>query len=190
MSFTQILAITRRDKMTLEYEQTAQDYIDFNYYYNWTDPAKKWVRLRYRLACLFFFLILVLPRAFRRGGFSKADIGLILFGVLIALITTPLVKWSNRNRVNKIIRTGKNTDLTGPRKIEFEADKIRMTSAHCESVVKWETFEKLEETAVHLFLFVTVNQAIIIPKRIFESEVALAQVKEFIKGKLQLLTPR
>jgi hypothetical protein len=158
-----------------------QDYIDFNIYYGWDRPEKYWSRIITRIFPVPVFVLLI-SKPF--SHYSTPEFALIGFGLIASIFTTPYARWRNKLRSQKLLKSGKNDDLLGERTIEFAENVLKATSNLSYGEMKWSSFEYLRETKDHLFLFQTVNQAIIIPKRIFSSEEEVTGVKVFLNLKL------
>jgi hypothetical protein len=73
--------------------------------------------------------------------------------------------------------------MTGTRTINFTEEKIILNTETAYEELRWSAIEKIRETKDHLFIFVSVNQAILIPKRIFSTEDELNLVKQLILSK-------
>ena len=71
------------------------------------------------------------------------------------------------------------------REINCEEEKLIATTSNSHTEILWKAFEKIGETKEHFFLFIAVNQGIIIPKRIFETPTEIKTFKEFIADKIQ-----
>ncbi len=167
--------------MTLTYEQTEQDYIDFNFYYYWERPERLWSRILSRILPVPLFVALISTRI---ADYGLVEILLISLGFLFSIFATPYFKWRNKIRIKRVIKSGKNADIIGSRTIHFTEEGITESTKNSHGEIKWDAFEYLRETEKYLFLFVTVNQAIIFPKRIFVSIDEIEAVKSFIGKKV------
>jgi hypothetical protein len=72
----------------------------------------------------------------------------------------------------------------GPMIITFEEENVLLSYEFGESRFKWNLVESLKESPEYLFVFRTVNDAVIIPKRIFTHEQDLQDLKSLIERKL------
>ena len=169
--------------MTIKFEQTAKDYIDFNFYYSWSRPEK----MKTRIFCAAYPIIGFI--AFKLIVYKSLDFypDIYYFSVLfgLAYFMTPVQKWYNKIRINNLIKSGKNTDLTGFRTITFDSTKVIIQSQHSNSEINWSAFEKLGETKNHFFLFVTVNQAVLIPKRILNNNQEIDELRNLINLRMK-----
>lgn len=167
--------------MTLTFEQTEQDYIDFNFYYLWERPERRWTRILSRILPVPLFMALISTPI---SDYGSVEILFILFIFFISMFFTPYMRWRNNIRIRRVIRSGKNTDMVGIRTVQFTNEGVIETTNHSTGEIKWTAFEYLRETQKHLFLFVTVNQAIILPKRIFSPLDEVEVIKKLIYEKI------
>lgn len=66
-----------------------------------------------------------------------------------------------------MLNEGKNAYFLGPWSIELLEDGIVTTNSFSESKTKWDGIEKIIESEEHIFIYVGVASAFIIPKRAF-----------------------
>ena len=169
--------------MIISYELHQSDYVDYNYFY----VKKKAERSRISLVIIFLALCYLLLDIYLHGGETLLDFftaPILFLAGYILLVLFVWSKWNVRNKVNKLFRSGRNAGLIGPRTLTFTEENLLITTSLSESKLKWPAFEYLKESDEHLFLFLTVNQAYIIPKRIFLLDQELHDVKSFIERKL------
>ena len=170
--------------MRISFEQTIQDYADFCYYYY--KQQKSWRKgIHYiSLSITSICLLVLLYYSFLRGDGS--DLLPVLF--IVAYIIYALVirsKWGFLKRVERLWKSGKNPDMVGARTLVFEEEKLKVITPTSETNINWKNgFEYLRETPKHLLLFTAVNQAILIPKRIFLLDQELFEVRDFIESHL------
>jgi hypothetical protein len=69
--------------------------------------------------------------------------------------------------LHRQIRAGKAHLLLGPRRLEIQAEGLRVTHRHGEMKLSWAAVEKLELTPEHLALRIPVGQAVVVPRRAF-----------------------
>lgn len=75
--------------------------------------------------------------------------------------------------------------MTGERTLIFEEEQLKVITPNSETSIKWKSgFEYLRETPKQLLLYTAINQAILIPKRIFLLDQELFEVKSFIASRL------
>ena len=171
--------------MILEFEQTAKDYMEFSYYYSWTGPNQKETRIITSLVPLLVFIFVIFfKKGLRFEYYGKSELLLILLGILFFFCVPYFIKWNSNRIIKNLIEGGKNEDMIGPRSIAFEEDKLIAITKYSRLELLWPGFEKLGETKNYFFLFLSVNQAIVLPKRIFNSEEEIEYLRSFINRKL------
>lgn len=167
--------------MKYSFDQTEQDLAAFQIYYSVDRPEVRLRRIVWTILPVPIY-VLWIHKPFTQ--YDVLDIALVVFGLAISTFLTPYMRWRLRLRTRKLLRSGKNVDMIGQRTLEFTDNFLLATTTHSNGQMNWTSFEYLRETHDHLFLFQTVNQAIILPKRIFHSIEELSQVKAFLKLKV------
>jgi hypothetical protein len=181
-----VLVLNLSASMILKIEQTSEDYKAFNYYYNWTSPNKKESRIINSISPLLAFILLILLRnGYHIENYGVAEIVLLSIGVLLIFTMKYIAKWYSNLHANRIINSGKNADMIGHREIRFENERLVATTSSSHTEILWKAFEKVSETKEHFFLFIAVNQSIIVPKRSFETQAEVETFKKFITNKIQ-----
>jgi hypothetical protein len=113
--------------------------------------------------------------------FSTPILVCSLYFVLVLVFQS---KWLLTYKCRQLVNSGKNAGLLGERTLTFDESELNVVTVFYDCKYKWEGFEHLKESKQHLFLFTSVNQAIIIPKRIFLLAQEEHDVKSFIERKL------
>ena len=167
--------------MTLTFNQTPEDFMDFNYYYYWSNPDKKEDRIVKSILPLLFFVLFVL---FRKGmnfqQYGWAEINLFVFGLLVAASMGWIMKWDNKRKIKNLIASGKNIDMVGRRTLQLEEESLIAQTESSKTEIRWSAFEKIRETKDHFFLFIHVNQAIVVPKRVLNSPKEVDFFRDFV----------
>jgi hypothetical protein len=172
--------------MTLTFDQIAEDYMDFNYYYYWSNPDKKEDRIVKSLLPLIFFVLLVLAtKGMNVQQYGWAEINLLAFGLLMAAAMGWFVKWNNKRKIKSLIASGKNIDIVGRRTLQLEEERLIAQTESSKTEIRWSAFEKVRETKDHFFLFVQVHQAIVVPKRVLNSPEEVNFFRDFVFHKIR-----
>ena len=151
--------------MTLDFELNSKDYIDFNVY-NLDNSATVKKSLLAARVLLSVIILIVGLSVVKRGNV----IGYIYFAVIWLLI---MVFFPNgfrlrvKRRLEKILNEGNNAYFLGPWSIKLLEDGIVTINTFSESKTKWEGVEKIIEAEEHIFIYVGIASAFIIPKRAF-----------------------
>lgn len=172
--------------MTLKYELIAQDYIDFNFYFYWASPDKIEDRIIKSVilpVCIVLYLLVIKNLTFERYG--TAEFIFLSSGIIVAILTGRFVKWNIKRIVRNLISSGKNTDMLGMKTLHFEEDRLIELTDYTKSEIIWSAFEKFRESKDHFFLFIHVNQAIIVPKRAMILQTEIDSFRNFITQKIQ-----
>jgi len=170
--------------MKLTYSLTADDYTDFNVYFY----ASRF-KSSYKLVGMVFLVLIVLNvyQVVQSGYFNPADLLSAPIGVCVGyflLLVLLRSRWYMAYRCKRLIKSGRNAGLLGERTLLLSETGLQVTTAYFDCHYKWDAFEYLRESKSHLFLFISVNQAIIIPRRIFLLEQEAYDVRAFIERKL------
>ena len=167
--------------MKYSFDQTEEDFIAFHIYYSWDRPEKRLTRILWTSLPVPIYVLWIHKSVTQ---YDVLDIALVIFGLAISIFLTPYVRWRLRRRARNLLRSGKNIDMIGQRTLEFTDEFLLATTTQSSGHMKWTSFECLKETRDHLFLFQTVNQAIVLPKRIFQSTDELNQIKVLLSSKV------
>lgn len=168
--------------MVITFNQIEEDLIEFNLYYSWSSPEKKYLRLYCKFFPLLAFILLKL--ILYKSYFYYHDIYWIIGFIILGLTITPFQKLYNKVRISYLLKSNRNSDLVGNRKITFEENKVLIETDNSKYETIWSTIERLAETNKYLFLFTSFNQAIVIPKRAFRSTKENDELKFLINVKI------
>jgi len=171
--------------MTLKYEQSAEDYTDFNYYFLWSNPGKKHKRIINGLLPLSFFLLFIfLKRGFAISTYGPGEALVLGIGVLFLFIQDELVYRNCKRLVKKQVLSGKTVDVLSTRTITLQDDQLIEATPNTRSQIQWSAFEKIGETNKHFFLLFNGNQGIIVPKRAFHQAEEQNNFRSFVTEKI------
>lgn len=170
--------------MHLKYELTLKDYYAFNRYSLWLQPSKK-KRRRLLLFNLIVPTLLILLLWFSKEYTSPAAIicyCLLALAVYMRIMyTTPFLNWWARYYLKK----DPNRFSSGPRELELSKECLTVTGKGARSTVEWSLPRQIAETKEAYYLYYTLTQAIIIPKRIFQNERQQYETITFIRQQLE-----
>jgi hypothetical protein len=74
-----------------------------------------------------------------------------------------------KRATNELLKEGRNALLDCPVRMEMDERGLRVTTEMSESRLAWDAVERVEETADHIFIYVTSMSSHVIPKWAFES---------------------
>lgn len=174
--------------MHIRFELTKEDYINYNIYYYFSNSSFKKKRLFWSLFPLAFLLFTIITiKGCNFQKYDRSDLFFLGLGVAAFLIYRPTTKSSIKKSAERVLKNGKNTDLTGEREIIINEHKLVAITNSSFTEYKWNAFEKLEENDRYLFLFVHINNAIVIPKRIFRDEEEINRFRTEVTTKIDLM---
>lgn len=167
--------------MTLRFEQTAQDYIDFSFYMLWEAEDKKWSRLLTRFLPLGIILFVVLINISNLRYFFSTAVVFIAIGILCAVAGPRVILLGNRMRVRKMLLDPSNLVLLGQRTLNFGPEVLTIETPDSKAVVELNAFKNIVETGAYFYLFLGVNQPIIVPKTAFENQEQIVALRGLLK---------
>ena len=172
--------------MTLQFDQTLNDNMEFNFYYHWSRPSKKESRIiNSVLPVLAFIVLIYLTKGLDFEQYGLAEVLLLGFGIITGIFMGKIVRWNSNRQVKKLIKGVKNIDAIGKQSLTLNTDFLIQHTENSYSEIKWQAIDCMEENDNYFFLFLAANQAILIPKRIFSSESEIAATRELLINNLK-----
>lgn len=172
--------------MTLHYDLNFNDYLEFNYYYLWARPERRFYRIANSALPLFVLLLLMyFFKGLNFDSYGPGELAFLILGILLFFLMPYIVKENYKNSVRRLLESGKNKTLLGSKSIILEDDKLTEVTAFSSSTLTWTAFECLKENKEYFFLFQNSNQAIIIPKRVLATDVEAESLRHFISSRLE-----
>ena len=150
--------------MQIEFTQTMEHVNDFAMHH--------WQKHTMRRMIFYWIILFVIMTFIFVGSSSEptTTTDWIVFPVVIVIVIfiwrliTPMLL---RLRYNSI----KDKSIwTGARKLELREDGIRSVSERVDTVYKWHSIIRLEESKINYLLYISSVQALLIPKDVFLSE--------------------
>jgi hypothetical protein len=167
--------------MTLQFEQTVPDYVDFSFYTLWEAEDKKWSRLLTRFLPLAIILFVVLINVKNLPYFFSTAVVFVVIGILCAVFGPRVIFLGNRLRVRKMLADPANGELLGQRTLTFGPEVLTIATPYSTAVVNFTAFRQVTETQAYFYLFLGVNQPIIVPKSAFESQEQIVELRALLK---------
>jgi len=170
-------------EIVISYQLEEWDYAALTHYF----MKKRRKRSFFSIIMVSALCLYMIALKIMEGGSSWLDF--MTFPVLFPLLYVAFIllfwsKWNTRSRVRRLLNSGRNAGALGERKLTFSESGLMIETAFEETKYRWTAFEYLKEDKDHLFLFRTVQQAIIIPKRIFLLDQEQFEVRSFMERKL------
>jgi hypothetical protein len=95
---------------------------------------------------------------------------LFVFSTVLWFLQWPRIYRDNLKRATKkLLKEGRNELLRRTVRLEIDEGGLHVTSGMGESRLSWDAVERVEETADHIFIYVTSLSSHVIPKWAFES---------------------
>ena len=160
--------------MTIHYEVTVQDYVNFNLYHLEISKSGKIIRMLMILLPLSLFVMPFLRLISRRGNADEmlghviaviivAAVSSLTFYLFLRLTYTPLIKWQAKMQ----LKDGKANDFIGEQVLTLHDDYIEGTNAQMTSRINYSAIEKICYGYDCYFIYIGAVKAIIVPHRCF-----------------------
>lgn len=168
----------------VEYDLTKEDYIAFNMHHIDHSPTIKRSLFiqRYIVALVF----LAFPFIFSNMIGVPLLLPLIVYGVIFIVWILYYPKYftaTTKKRILKMIDEGSNDNLFGPRTMTLSESGVEEVSDHGESRSSWRSIEKIDETADHIYIYISSINAYLVPIRAFEDKSQKDTFVERLKDK-------
>jgi hypothetical protein len=163
-------AAPARQTLAVAYRLNPDDLFAAQWHYVQTSPS---IRRNYRIIfSASLLVVLCLTALLLLTGMLS-----LLFAALFYAVFAGLMVWrwpqacrdGVRRQVDQLLKEGRNAHIQGEIRMEIDAGGLRVWSAHGESRLTWETVERVDETAAHLFIRIGSTAQHVIPKWAFES---------------------
>jgi len=167
--------------VTFKYSITGDDYKNYIAFVLWEGEHNRKKRrnyyLRQFLPLLGFLFAFYYTGVFERSIFIYIGLGLLIF-------TAVLVFTGVRSRFTKVAETfaenPENRMIFTEKLIHISDEGIRITEEHLDTHYRWQAFVKKKENDSYYFLFLSSNQALIIPKRFLKDQQDKSQADKIL----------
>ena len=161
--------------MKINYELTKADYIKFNFYLskNSEDIKKKLFKKKLVPSLIIFFLgvVCIVSSGFFGGNALKALGGIyFVLSILLYLFMPRFFEKSIIKNVNILFEKGKNKNFLGKHSVAISKDYVLETNESAENKITWDMVKKIEESDLHILIYVNELSAYMIPINAFENE--------------------
>jgi hypothetical protein len=121
----------------------------------------------------FLFMKLMLPLTFvvlilKDLYLKQMSVAVITVAVILSILWLIFIpkrlKKNAEKRFLKVLNSGDNSSILGTHKIKIEDDGIHVEKPNSSGFMKWNAFNKIEQTVDHYFLYNSAISALIIPK--------------------------
>lgn len=163
--------------MNIRYKIAAEDVATFNLQHLKGLPAIRKKQLWHRIIVSGIYGLVAIGLFIYEPAFWPFA-WLLMFFAILWFIFYPTV-WQHRLR-KKILKVFKNKQYTTS-EINFSSDGLFAKNNEKEVQIPWSNIKKLVHTDQHIFMYLTEDDGIIIPKAGLEKEVNWNELYEFIK---------
>lgn len=173
--------------LAVSYEVALDDAIAFALFHDSQSPTSRRRRrlLRVGMATLIALIAATI------GGLTRAPLlGLVGLGFAFAFwwMFPRRYQTGLRQSVVKLYGEGSNVDVLGPTRLVLDEEFLTETTPTRDVRTRWAAVERCAETADHLFVYVTGNSAVIVPKRSLPPDVTERLASE-IRGRMPARAP-
>lgn len=163
--------------MKFEFEQTTDDILDLS-----KNSLRSSKLIKFVILGLLLFVLVSLVKILLQGGAGLSVLlswfyPIVLFSVLWFFIFKYLLK-------KRLTDAGSKSTLLGRQIIELGIDEIRIENSASKTILQWAAISTLGESKKSYFLHLSKAQALIFPKRAFDSADAEDEFKKLVNEKL------
>jgi hypothetical protein len=160
----------------IEYEVREQDLLAFNdHQLQNSESLQKSLRRHQGFVPGLLSVIALFLWFYYQDTLSAIYVGVT--AVAWGLLTPLFLKWQLRRQIRKMYTEEEKACILGAYKLRSEEDALVEVSREGESRVKWSDILRVEVTRRYAFIFVTLDTALIVPRRTVKS----GNLHEFIK---------
>lgn len=161
---------------TIQYELTADDFVEFNHFHHNHSPALRRTRLVFRIGIpLFMILALLLTPLLtqrnERGYLDELTQMRLFFVVPPVLYFLAPIAWKRRQAslIRRMLKEGSTRSMLGKCTITLNDDSISIQRPSSLSSYGLEAIDRICLNSDYCYLYVTSVSAIIVPRRAFSS---------------------
>jgi hypothetical protein len=169
----------QKQDMEIDYALTEEDYAELNLHANNIVPEMKWRYLIFRwvipsaAVCYSIYLLIVATTLSEK----ISAILFVVMALLLFILAPRLQEMLIRRNVRAQMKGRQNSLLSESIRVSLQEDELLIKTASSENHFKWSVILNVTEIPTHYFLWISLRDAIIIPKRVFETP---EQAREFI----------
>jgi YcxB-like protein len=161
----------------IKFEQTTEDLIAFNNYYLKTHSTFLQKYWRWLVVAIFSIYVFKTSGQIIDSLLNWGNWVIVGFVGLIAFLLTRLADSTKRKSLTAFIKN--NPQNIGFRQIDYDEEKVTVTTNSSSTDYKYSAFIKVEENDNYFFLFTGKQTAIILPKAIPDNDALVKLVGKF-----------
>lgn len=157
---------------TLHYTLTKEDYVNFYLQVAWRSPEKrKQLIKRYVLKALLYAALLMFIKLSGREG-ELDTYFFFSIGIIFLLFIMPVFRMAEiyKKQVERMLKNPLNANFFRVTQVIFSDAEIFTKNEFTETIYQWKGIVKKEENKAYYFLYLSSEQAILIPKRTLTTE--------------------
>ena len=109
---------------------------------------------------------------------------LILIAILVGLWYFLVKAFTGKQLIKKQDRD----IILGERTLTVDTEQVQSTTPTASTTYQWSAIKRWEQTTNLYLLYITSNAALILPKRVFKSEIEQEKFESLLKTKIQILS--
>lgn len=175
--------------LTLRFNLTREEFLEYNYYTSWSSPDRRSYRFRYFMRVLALYGLVAAGYVYINRNRHELLVDIFVFsaiGLIYALIVPVLVKRSIKTRVSSMLQEAENQHILQTSEITLNEQGIIDKDNASESRYNWEAIVKKVETKDCYYLYTSSYHAILIPMRALSTPEEAKELKRLLDQHLPL----
>ena len=181
-------------EFNFKYSLTEDDYAEYAAFTNWYAPWQKKERIKHAIktfiySSIFFIATIILLDRINSSG-EDNYIVLIPISIVILLLLTILefyqAPFRLKSKARKHVRKEENVQVLNETELFFDDSGIINNDKDVKVNLKWESIKKYAQTKGYFYVYLSSLQALVIPKRLFISNISIESFDKFLTEKIPL----
>lgn len=176
-----------------KYSLSEDEYAEYNAFSGWHAPWQKKARFKYLINTAFFFFIAIIATVIVIDKFEGDETNFTSLLIISSIITLIFTFFSNyqapfrfKSKARLFIRKDENAHLINESEIEISDRGIYKTNPETKVNLNWNSIIKYAVSENLFYLYVNSQEALVIPKRLFESQIKIEEFDKFLTEKIPL----
>lgn len=157
----------------LSFALTKEDLYHYNYFTAWSAPWRARHRRSYWLKNILYAIVFVaifVYVLYSKISWRNVAVLCIILAVYYIFIVPLWIKHNYRKFINKFSDDPNNAKFLSKTELTIDERGITEVTPETSTMHSWHAFVKRAETDQHIFLYLSTNFAVVIPKTAFSSE--------------------
>jgi len=166
--------------MTLRFNVTENDYLQFNIFHNKHSPTVR----RTLLLLRFLLPVMLISFTFLSGRLSTINlISIAIISVIWFCVTPALFLCSIKRSVRRLMKEGKCNEFVGERTVIFSEASIRLEAETRTVETSFSAVERIVSDDERFYIYIGAISAYIIPFSAFATKAEKAEFEAFINAR-------